>query len=82
MIDNLTKETTSTVVKKLATDVTEIYTGYSTSYTDLKDFVPKHNSQVIPKDKVGEALPWSHIVINNAKRQLLNTFHDIKPEFL
>ncbi|SCQ21138.1 ISXO2-like transposase domain protein [Tannerella forsythia] len=49
---------------------------------ELKDFVPRHNSQVIPKEKVGEALPWVHIAISNAKRQLINTFHDIKPEFL
>jgi arginyl-tRNA synthetase len=27
-------------------------------------------------------LPWVHIAISNAKRQPLNTFHDIKPEFL
>jgi hypothetical protein len=49
---------------------------------ELKDFVPQHNSQVIPKEKVGEVLPWVHIAISNAKRQLINTFHDIKPEFL
>ena len=36
----------------------------------------------IPKEKVGEVLPWVHIAISNAKRQILNTFHDAKPEFL
>jgi hypothetical protein len=35
----------------------------------------------VPKEKVGEVLPWVHIAIINAKRQLINTFHDIKPEF-
>ena len=34
------------------------------------------------RDHVGVVLPWVHITISNAKRQLLNTFHDIKPEFL
>jgi hypothetical protein len=27
-------------------------------------------------------LPWVHIAISNAKRQIINTFHDVKPEFL
>lgn len=82
VIDDLKKETINNAVKELASNVVEIDTDSSTSYTDLKNFVPRHNSQVIPKEKVGEVLPWVHIAISNAKRQLLNTFHDIKPEFL
>ena len=31
---------------------------------------------------IGEKLPWVHIAISNAKRQLLNSYHNIKPEFL
>jgi hypothetical protein len=49
---------------------------------DLKEFVPRHNAKVIPKKEVGEILPWVHIAISNAKRQLINTYHSIKPEFL
>jgi len=82
VIEDLKKETINEHVKQLASNVTEIDTDDSTSYVDLKDFVPKHNAQVIPKEKIGEALPWVHIAISNAKRQLINTFHDIKPEFL
>jgi hypothetical protein len=48
----------------------------------LKKFVLQHNANVIPKDKIGKDLPWVHIAISNAKRQILNTFHDVKPEFL
>ena len=82
VIENLKKETINEHVKKLASNVTEIDTDSSTSYVDLKKFVSKHNSQVIPNDKVGEVLPWVHIAISNAKRQLINTYHNIKPEFL
>jgi len=49
---------------------------------DLKDFVPRHEAQVIPKEKVGEIFPWGHIAISNYKRQIFNTFHNVKPEFL
>ena len=82
VIDDLKKETINKNVKELASDAIEIDTDDSTSYVDLKDYVPKHNAQVIPKEKIGEILPWVHIAISNAKRQLLNTFHDIKPEYL
>ena len=79
VIEDLKSETITELVKGLASDAKEIDTDDSTSYVDLKDFVPKHNAQVIPKEKV---LPWVHIAISNAKRLLINTFHDIKPEYL
>jgi len=82
VIEDLKKETINTQVQELASNVTEIDTDDSTSYVDLKNFVPRHNAQVIPKEKVGEVLPWVHIAISNAKRMILNTYHDIKPEFL
>ena len=69
-------------VKTLAGMAIEIDTDDSTSYVDLKNFVPRHNAQIIPKEKVGEVLPWIHIAISNAKRQIINTFHGVKPEFL
>ncbi len=82
VIEDLKRETINEVVQNLASKTTEVDTDDSTSYVDLNDFVPRHNSQVIPKEKVGEILPWVHIAISNAKRQLINTYHDIKPEFL
>ena len=82
VIEDLKKETINEQVGKLAANVTEIDTDDSNSYVDLKEFVPRHNAQVIPKNKVGEVLPCVHIAISNAKRQLLNTYHDVKPEFL
>ena len=82
VIKDLKSVTINNLVKELASDATEVDTDDSTSYVSLKEYIPKHNSQVIPKEKVGEVLPWVHIAISNAKRQLINTFHDIKPEFL
>jgi hypothetical protein len=49
---------------------------------ELKKIVPSHNSQVIFSERVGEILPWVRTAISNAKRQIINTFHDVKPEFL
>lgn len=82
VIEDLKSETIDDLVKELASNATEVDTDDSTSYVNLKKYIPRHNAQVIPKEKVGEVLPWVHIAISNAKRQLINTFHDIKPEFL
>lgn len=82
VIEDLQKETINGQVQNLASNATEIDTDDSTSYVDLKDFVPRHHAQVIPKEKVGEILPWVHIAISNSKRQILNTYHNVKPEFL
>ncbi|GHT16968.1 hypothetical protein FACS189429_0080 [Bacteroidia bacterium] len=82
VIENLQKETINKQVQKLASNATAIDSDDSTSYVDLKDFVPKDNAQVIPKEKVGEILSWVHIAISNSKRQILNTYHNVKPEFL
>jgi len=82
VIENLKKDTINEQVKKLAAKASEIDTDDLHSYVDLKKFIPRHNPQVIPKEKVGEILPWVHIAISNAKRQLINTYHSIKPEFL
>jgi hypothetical protein len=82
VIDDLSKETINETVRELAGGATEVATDGSSSHVDLKTFVPRYEGQVIPKEKVGEVLPWVHIAIGNAKRQLFNTYHDIKPEFL
>ena len=42
----------------------------------------EHRPQVIPKSEVGKALPWVHIAISNAKRQLLDIYHHTDPQYL
>lgn len=59
-----------------------IITDGSTSYTHFSDMVDEHQSQVISPREVGKVLPWVHICISNAKRQLLDIHHNIKDEFL
>ena len=37
-------------------------------------------TRVIPKEKEGEIFSCVYIAISNGRLQLINTFHDIKPE--
>jgi hypothetical protein len=69
-------------VEQLVSKDTTLLTDDSTSYVDLKDKVAKHELQVINKELISEKITWEHVNISNAKRILLNTYHDIKPEYL
>lgn len=57
-------------------------TDGSTSYVNLDKVVKGHNAKVVPKGKIGTALPWVHIAIGNAKGMLRDLYHGIKPEYL
>lgn len=69
VIDNIKKESS-------------LITDASSSYVHFKELVAEHTSQVIAPKEVGKVLPWVHIVISNAKRLLLDIYHDVKSEFL
>jgi len=74
-----------TINEKVITNISRkstLLTDDSTSYTDLCNLVDKHQAQVIPKEKIGEILPWVHLAITNTKRMFLDIHHNIKPEYL
>jgi transposase-like protein len=82
VIEDLKSDTITPLVEKNVTDESTIDSDHSTSYVKLDDIVKEHRPQVIPKTKVGKVLPWVHIAISNAKRQLLNAHHCIEPQYL
>lgn len=82
VLPDLKADTLTEIVERTVNPNSELTTDDSTSYTKLKDVVKEHKSQVIPKTQIGEILPWVHIAISNAKRMLLDLYHDIKPEHL
>ena len=82
VIQDLKSETITGIVTSSISKESSLITDDSTSYVQLKDVVDDHQAQVIPKEKIGEILPWVHLAISNAKRMLLDIHHKIKPEFL
>ncbi|KAA6338546.1 hypothetical protein EZS27_013459 [termite gut metagenome] len=82
VIEDLKSETIDNKIRETVSATSEIDSDNSTSYTNLKNLVAQHHPQVIPKEDISKILPWVHITISNAKRMLLNTFHDVKPEYL
>ena len=82
VINDLKSTTITSLVENNITKESTIDSDDSTSYVKLKDIVKEHRPQVIPKQEIGKVLPWVHIAISNAKRMLLDIYHDIKPEYL
>jgi hypothetical protein len=82
VINDLKSETINSKVQKHIDKQAEIDSDNSTSYTNLGSPVAQHRPKVIPNELIEKALLWVHIAISNAKRMLLDIFHDIKPEYL
>lgn len=82
VIGDLKASTIDSKVSEYVDNGAIIDSDNSTSYTNLQKLIKEHRPKVIPKDEVGKMLPWVHIAISNAKRMLLDVFHDIRPEYL
>ena len=82
VISDLKADTIDREVKGNIDRESKLGTDASTSYVHLGNLVSGHRPQVIPKEEIGNLLPWVHIAISNAKRLLLDIYHDITPEYL
>ena len=82
VIDDLKANTITPIVEGGIEKNAVINSDNSTSYVKLKELGMNHNPEIIPKNKVNEMLPWVHIAISNAKRLLLDIYHDIEHQYL
>ena len=82
VIPNLRAETIDEVVMGNIEPESQLTTDNSTSYTHFSEMVEEHHAQVIPPREVGKVLPWVHIVISNAKREILDVFHNVKVDYM
>lgn len=82
VVDDLKANTITPIVETNIAKNTIIVSDDSNSYVKLKDIGVEHKPQIIPKDMVNEMLPWVHIAISNAKRLLLDIYHDVEPQYL
>jgi len=82
VIPNLESKTINMLVKDSVNPETEVKTDSFSSYKRLNEVINHHVSKVIPPDQAGKELPWVHIAISNAKRNLLNNFHHVDDTYL
>ncbi len=82
VIEDLKSETIDAVVSKNISKEAHLTTDNSTSYSDLRDLVEKHEAKVIPTKEINKELPWVHIAISNAKSWLQANFHKVERNYL
>lgn len=80
--EDLSSETIATTaetnIDKDATAKTDGYKGYA----KLKEQLRAHHQETTPARKAHEKLPWVHMVISNAKRQLLGVYHSVGRDYI
>ena len=85
VIDDFKASTITGKIKQGTDGNADVTTDGFSSYASLeKNGVASSHHAVVTDDKrsVGKALPEVHISINHAQRSILDTYHDIKAEFL
>lgn len=69
-------------LKQTLEETTIVFSGQSTSYVDIADYVELHITEKSDKNTTKETLQWVHITISNVKRILLGNYHKIKGKYL
>jgi len=82
VMPNLQSKTINKIFKESLNPKTKVKTDGLSSYSRLNEVVKKHLPTVTPPDQAGKELPWVHIAISNAKRNLLNNFHHVDDTYL
>lgn len=82
VIDNLKSKTIDGETTKFIDNESIIKTDNSTSYSNFKDIFKEHHGQVISPKMIGKVLPWVHISISNAKREILDIHHNSSADYL
>lgn len=75
-------EEINTTVKEYLDNKSIIFSDKSTSYIDIAKFVEVHVSEKSSRETTVKSLPWVHIAISNAKRNLLGIYHKINGKYL
>jgi len=79
---DLASKTINQIVKDSMNPETKVKTDGLSSYSRLNEVINKHLQSVIPPAQAGKELPWVHIAISNAKRNLLSNYHHVDDTYL
>jgi len=82
VMQDQTANTINGIVRTSVSPDSNVKTDKYSSYRRLNEVVKKHTAKITPPDKAGKELPWVHITISNAKRNLLNSYHHVDDIFL
>jgi hypothetical protein len=82
VLENHLSNKIDTVVKESFDEKCIVFSDKSTSYINIADYVEVHVTEKSTRETTVKNLPWVHIAISNAKRNLLGIYHKIKGKYL
>lgn len=82
VLKNHLSEEINTVVEENFDEKSIVFSDKSTSYIDIAQYVEVHIMEKSTKETTINNLPWVHIAISNAKRNLLGIYHKINGKYL
>jgi transposase-like protein len=82
VLDALDSKTIQAQIKEQVHKSSTVKTDGYKSYSNLKNYVRKHLSQVVPPEEASIILPWVHTMIANAKRTLLGIHHMMTLDYI
>jgi transposase-like protein len=82
VLEDLKGDTISHEVSRSVEANSVLLTDGFKSYERVKKVVKEVRSVVTPAKEASSLLPWAHVAISNAKRNLLSAHHRINKEYM
>ncbi|MFC2138674.1 IS1595 family transposase [Bacteroidota bacterium] len=82
VLESHSSEEINEVAKTSFNEKCIVFSDKSTSYVDISRYVEVHVTEKSTKETTVKTLPWVHIAISNAKRNLLGIYHKINGKYL
>ena len=82
VLESHLSEKIDTIVKESFDEKCIVFSDKSTSYVNIADYIEVHVTEKSTRETTVKSLPWVHIAISNAKRNLLGIYHKIKGKYL
>ena len=77
---------TAETIKEIAAEGLDssarVKTDNARGFSKIKQVVKTHKAKTVKPKDAGKELPWVHIAISNAKRNLLNTYYHVDDTYL
>lgn len=82
VLDDHGSESVNKVIEESFNEKCIVFSDKSKSYVDIAKYIDVHVAEKSSKQTTVKNLPWVHIAISNAKRNLLGINHKIKGKYL
>ena len=82
VMSDQSSETIKDIAEEGLDSSARVKTDNARGFSKLNQVVKSHKAKTVNPKDAGKELPWVHITISNAKRNMLNTYHHVDDSYL